>query len=94
MVNPPKCSISWCQDESIEPAGLCPEHIRDLKPGDPRLGPEISFVRQNLRPRQLPRGLGKFFFLTTDKYGRDCMSEVPESFYAPEVPVNSPAEAG
>lgn len=82
----PKCDITWCQDEAIEPSGLCMEHIRDLKPGDPRLGPEVFFVKQNLRPGQLPKSLGKFFFLTTDKYGRDCMSEVPESFYAPEIP--------
>lgn len=94
MGNTQKCEVGWCQDEAIEPAGLCVDHIRDLKPGDPRLGPELYFFYQNPRPGGMIPGSGKFFFLTTDKNGRDHVSEVSKSFYTSQVSIDSAAKVG
>ena len=60
-----------------------------MDPTVQNLGPWVRYFSQNLRPGTLPRSQGKIFMLTTDKYGDDQLSEVPESFYAREVPVES-----
>ena len=58
------------------------------------LNPWVRYVPQNIRPGTHPRSQGKIFMLVTDKDGDDQLSEVPESFYAPEVPVESPGALG
>ena len=85
-----KCEVSWCMDPVCEPSGLCRVHVLDLPAGDPRLGPKVKFYSGSSRPGSLPRTSGKFFSLVTGKDGFDQLSEVPESFYAPEVPIEGP----
>jgi hypothetical protein len=84
-----KCEVEWCSEHPCEPSTLCRHHILELPPGDPRRGPSIQYFSQNVKPGQLDRNLGKFFYLTTSSDGYDQLSEVPQSFYAPQVPVES-----
>ena len=82
-----KCEVAWCSEPICEPAGLCRHHVLDLPPGDPRLGPRVEFFSGNATPGQLDRTLGKFFYMTVSSDGFDQLSEVPQDFYAPQVPI-------
>jgi len=70
-----------------EPTGMCRMHTLELPVGDPSLGPSILFFPISLSPGQFPKRFGKLFSMTTGKDGYDQVSEVPEAFYAPDVPI-------
>lgn len=76
-----------CDQPVCEPGGMCRMHTLELPVGDPRLGPSIRFFPISLRPGQFPKRFGKLFWLTTCKDGHDQVSEVPEAFYASDVPI-------
>ena len=51
------------------------------------MGPIVQYSPLNLQAGVFLRSQGKIFMLVTDKDGDDQLSEVPEDFYAPEVPI-------
>jgi len=82
-----QCEVQWCDQAVCEPSDLCRMHTLELPSGDARLGPTLQYFPISLSPGEFPRRLGKLFWLTTNKDGVDQVSEVPENFYAPDVPV-------
>jgi hypothetical protein len=71
---------------------MCRMHSLELPVGDPRLGPALRFFPISLSPGQFPKRFGKLFYMTTGKDGHDQVSEVPEDFYAPDVPIEMPGQ--
>ena len=53
------------------------------------MGPVVNYSPLNIQAGLFLRSQGKIFMLVTDKDGDDQLSEVPEDFYAPEVPIES-----
>lgn len=84
------CSIPWCKELPVLPTNFCLTHISEYT-GDG--GPALSPLPGNPRRGALPRDLGKLFFLDETKDGCQ-VREVPESFYAPEIPIKSQPETG
>jgi hypothetical protein len=77
---------------TCEPTGMCRMHTLELPVGDPRLGPALRFFPIPIRPGEFPKRFGKLFCVTTGKDGYDQVSEVPEDFYAPDVPIEMPGQ--
>ena len=64
-------------------------HFIDMEDPIVNLGPVVQYSPLNLQAGVFLRSQGKIFMLVTDKDGDDQLSEVPEDFYAPEVPIES-----
>ena len=64
-------------------------HFIDMEDPIVNLGPVVQYSPLKLQAGVFPRSQGKIFMLVTDKDGDDQLSEVPEDFYAPEVPIES-----
>lgn len=64
-------------------------HFIDMEDPIVNLGPVVQYSPLNIQAGVFPRSRGKIFMLVTDKDGDDQLSEVPEDFYAPEVPIES-----
>jgi len=71
------CSIPWCKELPVLPTNFCLTHIGEYT-GDG--GPTLAPLPGNPKRGDLPRNLGKLYYLDENKKGVQ-VREVPESFY-------------